>query len=316
MRIVVFSKYGDLAASTRQRFIQYQRFGLAAGLELFISPLLDNGYLNDLFKSNRKPLSKAVWSYLSRATGIMRAADYDGVIVHCELFPFLPHFAETMIFRAGKPVVFDFDDAIFHQYDQHPNPLVRRFLGRKLEPLLRGAALAVCGNAYLESYAARFCSRAEVVPTVVDTSLYIPSARKEEARPITLGWIGSPSTWRFVKPIVPLLQSLAKEMGLIIRLVGARPQHGFASHFEFLDWSEATEIEMIQTMDIGIMPLPDEPWARGKCGYKLVQYMACGLPVIASPVGVNSTIIDHGVNGLLARSERDWVAAIRRLAFD
>ncbi|MCQ4191416.1 glycosyltransferase, partial [Methylocystis suflitae] len=88
------------------------------------------------------------------------------------------------------------------------------------------------------------------------------------------------------------------------------------SRFEFLDWSEETEVELIQGMDIGIMPLPDEPWARGKCGYKLIQYMACGIPVIASPVGVNSDIVDEGLNGYLARDELEWEAAIRHLSAD
>ena len=135
-------------------------------------------------------------------------------------------------------------------------------------------------------------------------------------RPVTVGWIGSPSTWAFVKPIVPLLTELMDSLNFTVKVVGAGPQTKSPPRFEFLPWSEAEEIRFIQSMDIGIMPLPDEPWARGKCGYKLIQYMACGLPVIASPVGVNSSIVDHGKNGFLATTPQEWAEAITTLARD
>jgi hypothetical protein len=173
----------------------------------------------------------------------------------------------------------------------------------------------VCGNAYLKAYADRFARRTAIVPTVLDTVVYAPSVQpREAARPITLGWIGSPSTWSFVQPFVPLLQRLSEELNLIVRVVGAGRPSLTDGRFEFLDWSEKEEVALIQGMDIGIMPLPDQPWARGKCGYKLIQYMACGIPVIASPVGVNSDIVDEGVNGYLARDDREWERAIRGLA--
>ena len=221
----------------------------------------------------------------------------------------------SLVMMGGKPVVCDFDDAIFHQYDAHPNSVIRRFLGSKLQPLMRGASLCVCGNSYIKAYADRFSRRTEIVPTVLDTTVYAPGVQPRNAvRPITVGWIGSPSTWGFVQPLIPLLQRLSEELNLIIRVIGAGRSSLMHSRFDFLDWSEDKEVSSIQEMDIGIMPLPDEPWARGKCGYKLIQYMACGIPVIASPVGVNSLIVDQGVNGYLARDETEWEGAIRRLA--
>jgi len=148
-------------------------------------------------------------------------------------------------------------------------------------------------------------------------AVYKPSVEaRDPARPVTIGWIGSPSTWSFVRTLIPLLERLSEELNLIIRVVGAGRANVTNSRFEFLDWSEDKEITAIQGMDIGIMPLPDEPWARGKCGFKLIQYMACGLPVIASPVGVNSEIVTEGINGYLASSGREWEVAIRRLAAD
>lgn len=217
---------------------------------------------------------------------------------------------------ARIPLIVDYDDAIFHQYDQHKNPIVRTTLGGKLKPLLQRAALAVCGNAYLQDYAARYCRRTEIVPTVVNTDVYEMSMEPKTDRPVTIGWIGSPSTWAFVNPLIPLLTELAERLNLTVRVVGAGPQTDIPPRFEFMQWSEEEEIRLIQSMDIGIMPLPDEPWARGKCGYKLIQYMACGLPVVASPVGVNADIVDHGSNGFLASGLQEWAAAVTALAED
>src|SRR5690606_22276497 len=194
-------------------------------------------------------------------------------------------------------------------------PVIRRILGRKLEALLRGADLAICGNAYLQAYAARFCRRTEIVPTVVDTTIYRPRSRPKRGA-VTVGWIGSPSTWPYVRPLLPTLEASAAQYGVNVVAVGAGPKADRNPSVEHLAWSHDGEIGMIQNMDIGIMPLPDEPWARGKCGYKLIQYMACGLPVIASPVGVNAEIVEHGVNGYLARTDEEWAEAIRRLATD
>ena len=281
MKMLALMKYGNKAASTRQRLLQYREHFSHQGIETEFFPLLDNDYLEQTFRGNAGPIFSILGSYLSRVKLLVGASGFDLIWVHCENFPYMPGLAERLTVISGKPVVYDFDDAIFHQYDTHSNPLVRRFLGKKLQPLMRGASLCVCGNSYLKAYADRFSRRTEIVPTVLDTDVYKPTVQpRDPARPVTVGWIGSPSTWPF----------------------------------EFFDWSEDEEITSIQGMDIGIMPLPNEPWARGKCGYKLIQYMACGIPVIASPVGVNSDIVNDGVNGYLACSEHEWEAAIRRLA--
>jgi glycosyltransferase involved in cell wall biosynthesis len=240
------------------------------------------------------------------------------VWVYAELFPYLPGSWEKLAFRSGRPVVYDCDDAFFHIYDAHPRPWIRRMLGRKLEPLLRGAAAASCGNAYLESYAARFCPNTLLLPTVVDTEVYGPLARPGPDRPVTIGWIGSPSTWPYMRPILPLLRELAQSRGVRIRVVGAGPmaQGEAFPGLDLVEWSEAREVEDVRAMDIGIMPLPDDIWARGKCGYKLVQYMACALPVVASPVGVNSEIVTPGGNGFLATGEAEWRDSLLRLIDD
>jgi len=315
-RGIVFSKYGTLAATTRQRFVQAVPYLNEAGIDIDIHPLFDNAYLEQMFSKGERSKTAVCDAYLKRFLDLFRCNTYDFVWVHCELFPYLPGAAEALIGLTKKPVIFDYDDAIFHQYDQHTNGLVRTFLGRKLAPLLRRSDLAFCGNAYLQTYAAQYCKHSEIIPTTVDVNAYIPTAAKTANTVPVLGWIGSPSTWKYMAPLSETLRSLVAAKKLSVLIVGAN--HAADTHlpFEFRPWAEDREIADVQQMDIGIMPIPDEPWARGKCGYKLIQYMACGIPVIASPVGVNTQIVQHGVNGFLASNDTEWRDAITQLLGD
>ena len=315
-RGLVFAKYGDLAASTRQRFVQAMPYLAAEGITLDIAPLFDNAYLSLLFNQGKRHKLNILIAYLRRAKALLRCRDYDFIFVQYELFPYLPGWFEALLRFTKKPVFYDIDDAIFHQYDTHPNPLIRALLGKKLVPLLRRADVAFCGNAYLKTYVAQYCPRSEIVPTTVDITHFKPLEGKTENRTPVLGWIGSPSTWDYCLPLLPLLSTFAEESRLSALIVGAGPKAQPRTNFEFAGWVEDNEVTDIQRMDIGIMPSPDAPWARGKCGYKLIQYMACGLPVIASPVGVNSDIVQHGVNGFLASTEAEWRMALEQLLRD
>jgi len=318
MRVAAFTKYDRQAASTRQRLLQFLPSLEAAGIAVDYHSLLGDGYVQGLVAGQRPSPAAVAGSYLRRLGQLLAPPDCDVIWVYAELFPFLPAQFERLAFLGGKPLIYDFDDAFFAAYQESPNALVRRGLGDKLEPLLRGAAACTCGNDYLRDYAARFCERTLVVPTVVDTGLYRPLGQIDGNGPPTIGWIGSPSTWVDVRPLLPLLSDLHRETGARFRAVGAGAAAA-ADRFEGLDlvdWSEAGEVAEVQAMDIGIMPVRDLPFQRGKSGYKLVQYMACGLPVVASPVGVNRQIVTEGVNGFLALDDGQWREALLQLIAD
>jgi len=317
MRVAAFTKYDREAASTRQRVLQYLPHLASAGIHVEVHPLLDDAYVRSLASGSAASKTAIAAAYARRFRQLLAAQTADLIWVYAELFPWLPASAERLAFRSGKPLVYDYDDAFFHPYDDHANALVRALLGGKLKPLISGAAAVCAGNDYLKDYAACVGATAIVLPTVVDIDLYVSAATRPD-RPLTIGWIGSPTTWGFVRPYLPLLADLCRERGVVFSAVGAGAA-AEADRFDgltFIPWSEASEITSVQAMDIGIMPLPDAPWARGKSGYKLIQYMACGLPVVASPVGVNSDIVEDGVNGFLASDPAQWRAALTRLIDD
>lgn len=314
-RILALTKYGKRAASTRQRLIQYLP-GLAAhGISFDIEPLLDDAYLARLAAGRRESALAVAKAYAHRFARLVRPGEYDALWVQYEQFPYLPGLVESMALDKRLPLILDYDDAIFHQYDRNRRWLVRRLLGKKLVPLLRRASLCLCGNAYLQDYAQRYCSNSIIVPTVVDTDAYRPAPQPRMGGPV-VGWIGSPSTWAYVAPLLPAVLPLLHRYGASLRVIGAGPAAVGIDGVEAMDWAEAREIADVQAMDIGIMPLVDDAWARGKCGYKLIQYMACGLPVVASPVGVNRDIVTEGETGYLASTSSEWVAALERLLAD
>lgn len=314
MRVLALTKYGAEAASTRQRLLQFAPYLRDHGMEIVARPLLDDAYVRALAQGHSSSRGKIVTSYLRRLAGLVTARHYDLIWVHFEAFPYAPAL-ERLLAIPGRPVIVDFDDAIFHMYDRHRSPLVRQLLGNKLHPLLRLASGVTVGNDYLRQYVERFNSAVTVVPTVVDTTRYVPT-QADRSQPPVVGWIGSPSTWRYMEDILPDILPVIKQAGASFRAVGAGPAAQRWSEIESVPWAEATEIAEVQRMDIGVMPLPEEDWARGKCGYKLIQYMACGLPTIASPVGVNSTIVQQGETGFLARTPAQWRDALQHLIAD
>ena len=316
MRVTAFTRYSRQAASTRQRVLQYLPRLLEAGIEVEHHALLDDDYVRSLATGAPYPKARVAHGYLDRIRQLIDSRESDVIWIYVELFPYLPALIERLS-TIGKPIIYDMDDAFFHRYDDSANPIIRGLFGGKHGVLLSQAAACTCGNEYLRGFADRYCPNCIVVPTVVDTDIYRPVDR-EPTKSTVIGWIGSPTTWPNVRPLLPLLRQLCSGGEAVFRVVGAGPG-SVPDRFpglQLVDWSEETEVAEVQRMDIGIMPLADSPFERGKSGYKLIQYMACGLPVVASPVGVNRTIVADGVNGFLATSEAEWRQSLTRLIFD
>ena len=316
MRVAAFTKYDREAASTRQRILQYGPLLAREGIELRHFPLLGNSYVRTLATGENWSRAALLRSYARRLAELLKEPRCDLIWIYAELFPYLPSAFERLAFRSGVPVVYDCDDAFFLTYNESSSAIVRGVLSGKIERLMTGAAAATCGNGMLRDYASRFCSRATLVPTVVDTQVYRPNERAP-SDVLTIGWIGSPSTWENVRSILPVIRQLCAHRGVRFRVVGAgyKAQNDQFPGMELVPWSEASEVAEVQGFDIGIMPLVDAPFQRGKSGYKLVQYMACGVPSVGSPVGVNTVMLQDGC-GLLARTPGEWLEALENLIDD
>jgi glycosyltransferase involved in cell wall biosynthesis len=316
MKILLLSKYSRKGASTRLRLLQYLPYLEAKGFEVTVSSLFDDQYLDQLYRHGKRAPLHMTMFYLRRMFVLLSAFRYDLIWVEKEIFPYMPALAERVLCWLGRRYVVDYDDAIFHNYDLSGNPVLRKVLGRKIDVIMRYASCVVVGNDYLASRAkAAGAVCVELVPTVVDARRYNSKESSLAASPV-IGWIGSPSTQRYVADIAQMLTSLCQKHDARLLLIGASAD--IASEFPGLNvevepWSEVSEAELIARMDIGIMPLPDGPWEKGKCGYKLIQYMACGIPVIASPVGVNVDIVGMSRCGLLADNVAEWEATLVQL---
>ena len=316
-RVHFMTKYTRVGASSRYRTFQYLSALQAAGFECVVSPLFDDAYLAYKYSKGSASALHVLVALSRRLLAVSRVPRGAVVVIEYELLPYFPALLERWLAWRGCRLVMDYDDAMFHQYDQNASPVVRLLLGSKIATVMRLADTVVVGNAYLADYALRAkARRVKLIPTVIDLVHYPAKPPEPFTSVFTIGWIGSPSTSKYLNEIAPALAEVCEGGQACLRLIGAGLIDLPGVTVEVLPWSEETEVEELLRVDVGIMPLPDEAWARGKCGFKLIQYMACGLPVVASPVGINEEIVEHGVNGFLAKDHDQWVQALRTLLDD
>jgi len=317
VKVAFLTRYGALGASSRVRATQFGPALKALGLRVSFWPLLADPYLERRY-AGRTAWREVLAAYFRRLRQLDEVRAADLLWIEKELLPFLPYAVEARLLR-GRRYVLDFDDAIFHNYDMSGSAVVRRLLGRKIDRLMAGSTMVTAGNEYLATRArAAGCRRVERLPSVVDLDGYpiAHSAALAANAPLRVVWIGSPSTVGYLELVRAPLQRVATWRAVQLRVIGATPPRWAGVEAIGLPWSQGSEAHDIAAADVGIMPLRDSPWERGKCGYKLIQYMACGLPVIAAPVGVNAEIVSDGVDGLLAQSDEQWENALLRLAVE
>jgi glycosyltransferase involved in cell wall biosynthesis len=313
LSLLMATRYGRLGASSRLRLLQYEAPLAEAGILSTARPFFPDSYVRALYGAG--PRLRPTLAAYAHAAGLARAIrEHDLIWIEKELLPFIPAMLERRLLD-GRPFVLDFDDPWFLRYEQSGNPLIRLMLGGKFASLLRRAALTIVANEALENWAVESgACHVLRLPTVVDLDLY--PVLPEPPAPFTIGWIGTPVTAPYLASIAGPLRQLAAEAPLELLVIGAPDLviPGVICRHEH--WSEATEAASIARCHVGIMPLPDDEWARGKSGYKLIQYMAAGRPTVASPVGANRSIVREGETGFLAADASAWCDRLRRLRDD
>lgn len=306
-KILVLTRYDTLGASSRVRIYQYLPF-LENESVFTISPFFSNIIIDDLYKKNKRNYLLIVMAYIKRLIILFKSSSFDVIWIEKEMFPYLPSFFETLFISKDQKYYIDFDDAIFHNYDLHSNKVIRFLYKNKLKSLISNAEHIFVGNKYLYDYVVKWNNKVTYLFSVVDENKYVPLANNNN-NIFTIGWIGSPSTSKYLIPIVDWLNDITDKYEFCLTTIGASSISNAKFKICQLKWTLDDEIEQINKFDIGIMPLENTPWENGKCGFKLIQYMACGVPVIASPVGINSQIVSNDV-GFLANSKEEWLEYI------
>lgn len=306
-------------ASQRFRMEQFFPYLQKKGFECDYSWFIDERS-DRTFYSKGNTLSK-LKIFLKAASirfkDVQKANHYDVIFIQREAFMTGSVFFEKRFSRSTANVIFDFDDAIWLEDTSSFNKKLA-WLKRpsKTADIIKLSDEVIVGNSFLAAYAKQFNEHVHIIPTVIDTTVYLPSrSNKSSPEKICIGWIGSSTTVKYFAGIIPVLKKLKEKFGdrIHFKLIGDKSFHIDDLEIESIEWHSETEVSDLNKIDIGLMPLPDNDWSRGKCGFKALQYMALQIPPVISPVGMNNEIIQPGVNGFLAASELEWIESISAL---
>ena len=322
IKVLALSPIPEEGAGCRFRIAQYVPYLRSAGFDVTISPFYTQDYFKLVYQRGRYVAKSAKFIGLAmrRWAELLSITNYDLVFLYREAIPLGPPILESLIAKSGVPIVYDFDDAIFLQNVSEANRVIS-FLkdpGR-VAAILKRSTQVVVGNEYLASYARQHNQAVSVIPTAVDTTRFVPQANRPPAagRRLVVGWIGSPTTFPYLEALADVLRDVSATHPFTLKVSGAgRPVHLPGVQVEEVQWSLADEVSLFNTCDIGVYPLTDDEWSKGKCGFKAIQCMACGVPVVAAAVGVNREIIVDGENSFLAATHADWVEKLSRLLSD
>ena len=321
MRILFLTPYPHgKAPSQRFRFEHFFDRLRAAGIDIHVQSFIDEETWSILYRSGHH-LAKVVGvlrGFLRRCAMLARARRYDAVFVHREASPLGPPVFEFLLARVLRvPLIFDFDDAIWLPNTSSGNRWIAGLKWHgKTASICRWAHRISAGNDHLAEYARRFNQRVTVVPTVVDTEARHDRLQDQDVERPAIGWTGSHSTMHYLDELVAVLRRLRQRFDFETIVISDKPPAFELEGLRFIPWNKDSEIDDLLRFHIGVMPLRDDVWARGKCGFKAIQYMALGIVPVVSPVGVNSVLVADGTTGMLADDEWAWEAALADLLTD
>jgi glycosyltransferase involved in cell wall biosynthesis len=318
MKILFIVPYPtDKAPSQRFRFEQYYELLNEKGIDYDIKPFLSNEIWDILYLPGRflKKAFGILGGLFKRFFLLFKLKQYDYIFIHREATPIGPSFFEYFASRwLKKKIIYDFDDAIWIPNFSEANSFFSFLKGYgNVHKICSYAYKISCGNEYLCDYAKQFNKNVVYNPTTIDTNNYHNRVKDQSGEEFVIGWTGSHSTIRYIGEIVPVLSKLEKKYTFTFRVISDFKPEFELNSLEYVKWKKESEIEDLLGFNIGIMPLVNDKWANGKCGFKALQYMSLGIPALVSPVGVNSRIVDHGLNGFICDTPEEWETSIETL---
>jgi len=307
----------NVSPSQRFRFELYKEVLVKNGFTVTTHSFIDNAGYAVIFK-NGFFLQKA-WAvtkgFLRRVKLLFNMKQYDFVLLECGAAPIGPPVLEWIMIKwLKKKLIYDFDGAIWVPQVSEMNKLYG-FLKNpaKTASITQWAYKVSCGNEFLCNYARQYNKNVVYNPTCVDTEKHHNIPSQHEVEKITIGWTGSFSTLQYLKLIEPVLQKLQVLYNFNFKVICNQQPALNIKNLQYVEWTAENEVTELAGCQIGLMPLTQDEWSEGKCGFKLIQYLALEIPAVASPVGVNKKIIEEGVNGFLCETEDEWYAAIEKL---
>lgn len=299
-------------------------------LEQWEPYLKDENISIDYFAFTNEKLRKILYKpghYAAKSLGMMRAlirrlgqilksSRYDVVYLYRTASMLGPAWLEKILSFQNVPIIYDFDDAIFLENTSNANKRFGwlKFAGKTAD-ICRLSTSVVVGNSYLAEYAGRYNDNVYVIPTSIDTTKYKPTQSKANER-VIVGWTGSSTSQYHLEKFEPVLAEIIKNLDVELRVISDRKPDFKNLDSKWQAWSAEKEVEITSQFDIGIMPIPDDDWSRGKCAAKALQYMALEIPAVCSNVGANRDVINQGVNGFLAETQDEWNTALEKLVKD
>jgi glycosyltransferase involved in cell wall biosynthesis len=260
-------------------------------------------------------LWEVIKGYMRRIRLLFSVHKYGYIFLQREAAPLGPPVFEWFCSKVfGKKVIYDFDDAIWMEHISDNNSMAKRFKSvHKVKNICKWSYKVSCGNEYLCNYARKYNSNVVYNPTCVDTEKRHNILACHDVSRVTIGWTGSFSTLKYIEAVTPVLKKLQDKYDFDIKIIcNQKPQFDLKNLY-YVEWSEENEVKELATCQIGLMPLTKDEWSEGKCGFKLIQYLALGIPAVSSPVGVNKRIVDDGVNGILCETQEEWYNGIEKL---
>lgn len=312
MKVLFLTQTSNIGASARYRVYQYVPFLEDFGIECTIIPAVSD----DIYRNYHKTLcffSKTSYYgniIIRRIFDILQIKKFDAVFLQRDMVIHLYPFLEKCARIFNNNIIFDFDDAIhLIPSNKKPNLLLDLLWDKKkIEKIIKLSKHVIVGNPILEKYARNFNNNVTIVPTSVDLNLYKVNKTRtvSKDRAVKIGWIGSQGTFSYLKNIIPVFMELNKKYNICINVIGAWGPEYKGLAIKYQEWNLDTELNDLYELDIGVMPLSNDEWSKGKSATKLLQYLAAGIPAVCSPVGVNSEIIKDGLNGFLADTQEEW----------
>ncbi len=316
-KILVLSPHPErVAPGQRLKYEQYFSYFRKNNYEITVSPFRIMPFEKIVHKKGHIPQKFffTLVGYARRIYDLIRLPFYDGAYVFLYVTPFGSPFFEFLMRIMTKTYIYDIDDMVFLQDKSDANPYISFFKGKKkMSYLMKHAGYVITCSEALEKYAKKYNLNTIDISSTINTDTYKPVNSYKNDHKIVLGWSGSISTSKYLYLLKDVLIKLRTKHDFILRVIGDPKFYIDGLEIESLPWVEASEVKDLQKIDIGLYPLPDDPWVYGKSGLKAIQYMGLGIPTVASKIGSNQRVIENGISGFLVSEEEEWVEKIELL---